>query len=737
MKHFYVPMLCMLVSIVLFFSHASFSVFAENKENTSESGDAEKPNESDNSSESTPPEKPEVPMPILKITRNEMAQEIKPGQEFTVVVSIENLSKDSDVLEPVLTITPSDSIVLLENTSSKVISNIHRYSKSEVTLKLRALDEITYPSQSLNMEVKFMYYSGAGKSIGSASEKILIPALTNKGGVSAPIIQMTRKKLKENIEADKPFSLTLTIKNLSDTKIESPVLLLTPTDAFVLRDGTSSRTISSIEPQKSIDVTVNLQSMPEISSASQGIGTELKYRYTIGNTSFQGETSEKIWVPVVVNKGGAAAAPILQISRGEIQEPISTDKNFTVTFQIKNLSQSTIENAIATLTPTDSIMLLESSSSHMIPKIAPNESVAFPIQLKTASEIASTAQGVGIELKYQYTSKGVAAQGETSDKIWVPILSKSTGVSLSTPNLMIDSFHFNDTQIPAGSTFDFDFTFRNTSDNSTVENVVVAVEPGEGLSVNASSNTFFYPSLSAGGLQSQTIQLRALPTAKTASAKIDISFKYEYIKQKERVQVTSSQSISIPIFQPDRFDLTLASLPDTISANEESIISLNYINKGKSEIANVRAELEGNIKTLSKIQNLGNFESGKSGTIDFILIPEEVGKAECVLKVTYEDPNMEEQIREFPLQFTVSEAAPAEDPFAMEEVPQESKFPKKVLLIGIPLLLAIAGLLLWKRKRYKKEEVSEDEEDFEWEDEEEDIEEITCNGTGEGVYETK
>lgn len=727
----------MLLSIVLFFSHTSFSVLAENKESTSENGDAEKPSEADNTSESAQPEKPEVPMPILKITRNEITQEIKAGEEFTVVVSIENLSKDSDILQPVLTIAPSDSIVLLENTSSKVIPNIHRYSKSDVTLKLRALDEITYPSQSLDIEVKFMYYSGAGKSTGSASEKILIPAITNKGGVSAPIVQISRKELKESIEADKPFSLTLTIKNLSDTKVESPVLFLTPTDAFVLRDGTSSKPISSIEPQKSIDVTINLQSLSEISSASQGIGTELKYRYTIGNTSFQGETSEKIWVPVVVNKGGAVAAPILQISRGAIQEPIGTDKSFTVTFQVKNLSQSTIENAIATLTPTDSIMLLESSSSHIIPKIAPKESVAFPIQLKTASEITSTAQGVGIELKYQYTAKGVTAQGETSDKIWVPVLSKSTGVSLSTPNLMIDSFSFKDTQIPAGSTFDFDFAFRNTSENSTVENVIVAVEPGEGLSVNASSNTFFYPSLSAGGLQSQTIQLRALPTAKTASAKVDISFKYEYVKQKERVQVTSNQSISIPIFQPDRFDLTLASLPDTISVNEESIISLNYINKGKSEIANVRAELMGNIKTLSKIQNLGNFESGKSGTIDFILTPEEVGKAECVLKVTYEDPNMEEQIREFPLQFTVSEAAPVEDPFAMEEAPQESKFPKKILFAAIPLLLAIAGLLLWKRKRYKKEEVSEDEEDFEWEDEEEDIEEITCNRIGEDTYETK
>ncbi|MCQ5090527.1 hypothetical protein NE475_20145, partial [Ruthenibacterium lactatiformans] len=86
--------------------------------------------------------------------------------------------------------------------------------------------------------------------------------------------------------------------------------------------------------------------------------------------------------------------------------------------------------------------------------------------------------------------------------------------------------------------------------------------------------------------------MKALPQELADKAKLELNFKYEYLKQEERTQVTSTEKLSVRYAQPDRFSLGDIQKEKEISANEETAISIPYVNKGKTTVSNVEARLK-------------------------------------------------------------------------------------------------------------------------------------------------
>ena len=157
--------------------------------------------------------------------------------------------------------------------------------------------------------------------------------------------------------------------------------------------------------------------------------------------------------------------------------------------------------------------------------------------------------------------------------------------------------------------------------------------------------------------------------------------------------------------------------PETAYAWEETMLSINYVNKGKSEINNVEATIEGNVQALTPTQYLGNFESGKSGTINFIFTPTEVGETELTLKISYEDANQQVHTLDFPVKLTVSEAYVPE---YSEEMPEENKDHKWIFIVGGAVLLIVLLIVIRvirKKRAKKKQEAAWSEWDASWDDE--------------------
>ena len=223
--------------------------------------------------------------------------------------------------------------------------------------------------------------------------------------------------------------------------------------------------------------------------------------------------------------------------------------------------------------------------------------------------------------------------------------------------------------------------------------------------------------------------MKAARTVTGSAQPVSVSFKYEYVDNGKRVPVTSEQKITVPVYQPDRFEISKPTVPVMVYAGEETSISMNYVNKSKGEISNVEAEIEGNIESVTPFQNIGNLEPGKSGTIVFAVTALEPGEAEFTIKVTYEDGNGDTKTREFPVVLNV-EAMDYPDPDMEEPTPEteESGGISWPLVIGIIIAVAAASFIIIKKKKKAAAARKEAEMWDKWDDEEDASTEASLTG---------
>lgn len=267
------------------------------------------------------------------------------------------------------------------------------------------------------------------------------------------------------------------------------------------------------------------------------------------------------------------------------------------------------------------------------------------------------------------------------------------------PHVIISSYDYGKLQVVAGQVFDLNLTFTNTSDRYDLENVVMKITTPEGFSIASSSNTFYFDQLGKGESMSKTVSVQANPGAKAESHALTIGYTFQYVANDARKSGESSENISIPISQPDRFSVDELQLPTSLMVGEEYNMTLNFVNKGKAEIYNVTAELKGNMKNSGERTFVGNVESGKENSVDFFITPSEAGKLEGQILITYEDSNM--NIKEVVRPFMI----PVEEPFIPDpgmDFPGADQMgpvePEKPNLFTVPnvllgvVMVAVAGM---------------------------------------------
>ena len=236
--------------------------------------------------------------------------------------------------------------------------------------------------------------------------------------------------------------------------------------------------------------------------------------------------------------------------------------------------------------------------------------------------------------------------------------------------------------------------------------------------MNGSSNTFYFEKVSAGQEKSISVPMKAARTVTGSAQPVSVSFKYEYVDNSKRTPITSEQKITVPVYQPDRFEISKPTLPVMVYAGEETSLSMNYVNKSKSEISNVEAEISGNIESVTPFQSIGNLEPGKSGTIVFAVTALDPGEAEFTIKVTYEDGNGDTKTREFPVTLNV-EAMDYSDPGMDEPIPEpeEEGGSKLPLILGIIAAAAVIGTVIFRKKKKAAAAKKEAEMWDNWDDE--------------------
>ncbi|MEG1605699.1 MAG: hypothetical protein RR452_06840 [Clostridia bacterium] len=512
-------------------------------------------------------------------------------------------------------------------------------------------------------------------AVPAAPDPTLPPLPTDPPVIPAPVLRITRADIAPAIEPSQPFTVTLYFQNIGVTDVQLPVAVFTPSTSLSLMESTSSMLLPRLRPGEKTSINVRMKAADDFESATQSLGVEVKFEYNNGTATTPGTTTELVLIPVNP-KIKDAAAPDLQVGREDFGKPIKAGQSFSLNVWIKNAGRVAVESGMAAFSATDGLMLLEETPTVVIGKLQPGEIQNISLNFKALKQIASQLQGVNVELKYTYLSGRTLTQQTATEKVLVPaeITKPKAGgggggatkpkVDAPTPNVIVSKYDFGADQVAAGSEFNLALTFQNTSPQKTVENIVMTLETGESVAISDASNTFYYTELGPGQTQTEKIKMQALSSAKSGSGKVDVSFKYEFVDNDKRTAVTVTEKLSIPVYQADRFNLTAPVVPESVMPGEETVISLPYVNKGKSEVFNLSAELMGDLPALNKTQNLGNLEAGKSGSIDFIVTPEMAGEQDVTVKVSYEDANQAVVEQKFPLKVLVQDAALAEGDMA-------------------------------------------------------------------------
>lgn len=526
------------------------------------------------------------------------------------------------------------------------------------------------------------------------------PVPTPPEPIPAPTVLVSRSAMDKPIEAGQSIPVTIIFENLSRTRLTSPVVTFTPTDGISIAGGSSSFPLPDIAGKKSVSLTVMVQASSTIPSPAQSLGVDLKFNYFNNVSTVQGTMTDKINIPALGRD--SVPQPVVLITRSPLERPLAPEESATITMQFQNTSSTRLVKPVVAITPSESLMVLNDAATFLLPDIDPGKTVSIAVRVQAARGNTTTSQSLSAELKFGYDNGGMLTQATSSDKV-----NLSTNVpskaDASVPNVVVRSFSFGEGSVAAGSAFPLGITFENTG-AVRIENVVLTVDGGDTFTMDAGTNTFFYKAIGPGGNQAQTIPMRVIPTGKTGAQSISLSFKYEYMDGEKRSQTTSDIKLSLPVYQPDRFQINAPAVPESVNVGEETELLLAYVNK--DDLANLEATVVGDdVETPARTQYLGNVTAGANGNIGFALTPMTEGDINVVLKISYENADQQVQTREFPVTLHVTAAPPPEDfPDDFDPAAEEGGFPwlPVGLAAGGAVLAGGAGFLIWKKKRDSK-----------------------------------
>ena len=289
----------------------------------------------------------------------------------------------------------------------------------------------------------------------------------------------------------------------------------------------------------------------------------------------------------------------------------------------------------------------------------------------------------------------------------------------SVPRVIVTGFSTDPAEVKAGSDFKLTIHLKNTSKTTRVKNMLFDLTaPTEGSDEqtmapaflpSSGSSTIYLDGIASNGTADISIKLSAKSDLLQKPYSIDLSMIYE---DANASQIEASSSLSIPVKQEARFEFSDFEInPESIEVGEEANVMCSLYNLGRVKLYNVKAIFEGSCIKKEEVF-LGNVDSGATAQIDAMLEGEQETEGPAAIKMTlsYEDESGNVSTAEKELQIEVT--APIEedmDAYVMEEEPQ-SRFPVIPVIVILAIIAVIAGVVIWKKKKQKKQLQIEEEE---------------------------
>ena len=392
---------------------------------------------------------------------------------------------------------------------------------------------------------------------------------------------------------------------------------------------------------------------------------------------------------------------------------IAAGETKVITVYIQNAGTTAMRDPILTLKSSGSLLIM-GSQDYRLDDIRAGRDTAVNVTVKALDKVESQMQTIDASLSFYYDDGTQLTNGSASGSVNVLSAVSNDGqnedIASPTPVVILSKYNYGGSSVAAGSGTNLSFSFTNTSKKLAIENVMVTVTGGSDLMLNGSTNTFYFDSVAAGGSKSVTVPMKAAQLISASAQNVQIAVTYEYVDQNARKSGSATLSLSVPLYQPDRFELSEPKTSYTGYVGEETSLTIDYVNKGKSAISNVDATISGDIDSPTPYQRVGTIDGGKNGTIAFAVTPQLEGENQVKIVITYEDSNGNTKERVFEATVEAMAYEPADpgmdDPGMIDPEPA-STFPWKYVIIAVVAALIVLLIVLRIRKKKAKQKAEQ------------------------------
>lgn len=583
---------------------------------------------------------------------------INAGMSGNLTIELKNINNGT-FKNVAASLVSSDGNIAVETVETQISSSTYPRFTFSVSAPASA------PAGMYNLTLNFSVFAsnGAETSNGSFNVPVRIASDVVSSGLTVSSYDVSKKDVQDGDS----FNLTLTLKNdckidLKDVKVSINGL---DSSKFVLDGGFSTKSVN-INKDKTVNVVFPLVACAGISNVRESIPVQVEYRINPGSDSSAQVLSTSVILQCKPKEEEKKEEEVVygqyDISMTDYSfssSQVEKGTKFNLTFTLKNISDKDIKGARASVQELNgNKFAIDSGLTYKDFDLKAGESVSFTFPLIGCDGISSMREVIPVEISF----------GNINSTVYTTVTCKpeekkeTEDDTVFAPPIIIQSYDFGGEYVTGGTAFPLRLTIQNADSKTAIENLKVTINGGAGngdsgvaFSPANSSNSFFIENLAGKAVTDINIDLLPRADSKPDSYPVIVTFEYEYIANGKRAKGSPvTETITIPLQQEDRFTLNPAQYAENAGVGEMVYISTSFVNKGKSGVYNVTADVEGD--GFDKSQGtyyVGNVNSGSEEYYDVQITPNMEGTVKGNIVVTYEDANGTQKEQRLPFSINV------------------------------------------------------------------------------------
>lgn len=346
------------------------------------------------------------------------------------------------------------------------------------------------------------------------------------------------------------------------------------------------------------------------------------------------------------------------------------------------------------------------------PLVYTGEGNTFQCELFYTYKDGSDARNIPVETVVRTLNNIKEKSASSSDS--------STSAETRGTGFVLQQASYGAQEVTAGKAFTLETTLKATNGSYSVEDTSVTLTLPKEITLADGSSVSYIGTVKPNQSVVAVFNLVSKANAEEGSYTVTINIKG--INAKDGTPVEASADITVPVSQPDRFEIANPRLPDYLVVGMDDgsgYASVDLINKGVSSVMNVEVDVQGEgLVAAEGKQFVGTIAAGSQNSVDLNITATQAGSIDGQLIIMYE--NSRGEVKTLTKDFTVQVEEmgmidPGTDGMFPEPMPEKpSGMPFWIwLIVGIIVVIAVVVVLIViiKKKKAKAQAQLDDEFD--------------------------